>query len=90
MTSHPEAAQIARRMVRAAESASFEALSMELGAAELLAGRDEERLELLKAIARDMRAAIDSSNCPAEDLRDSLIPHLQLLRHLSQFRVWVN
>ena len=90
MTSHSEGARIARRMIRAAESASFDALSMELGAAELLAGRDEERLELLGAIARDMRAAIASSTCPAEDLRDSLIPHLQLLRHLSQSRVWVN
>ena len=90
MTSHSEGAQIARRMVRAAESASFDALSMELGAAELLAGRDEERLELLKAIARDMRAAIATSTCPTEDLRDSLRPHLQLLRHLSQFKVWVN
>ena len=84
MTSYPEAAQIAWRVVQAAESASFDALSAELGVAEELAGWEEERLELLGAIARDMRAALAKSASPAEGLRNSLAPHLQLLRHLSQ------
>ena len=84
MTSQPEAARIARRVVQAAESASFASLSMELGVAEQLAGDEEERLELLSAIAREIRIVLDTAEYSSEDLGDTLGPHLALLRHLSQ------
>lgn len=95
MTSQPEAARIARRVVQAAESASFASLSMELIlaeqlTAEQLAGEEEERLELLGAIAREMRAALDTAQSTAVDVGDALEPHLALLRHLSQSRTWLN
>ena len=95
MTSQLQAARIARRVVQAAESASFASLSKELLAAEHLNGEqpaseEEERLELLGAIAQEMRAAIDTSQCQAADLGDTLEPHLALLRHLSKSRMRLN
>ena len=77
-----DATVIARRVIEAAESGSCEALAGQLSETELLVGHPEERLELLGAIAHDMRVRLA--------LHDSLKPHLDLLRHLSREREWVN
>jgi len=82
--------EIAERVIRAAEGASFSSLHRELRVAEQLLGNEEERLELLGAIAHDMRASLDASGSPSLRLQDNFEPHLHLLRHLSRPIRWVN
>jgi hypothetical protein len=84
------AIEIAQRVIEAAETASISSLNQELGAAEQLLGNDEERLELLGAIAHDMRAVLDASASSPLKLREDFQPHLQLLRHLTLVQRWVN
>ena len=85
-----EIAQIAQRVIQAAESASFDSLSRELGIAEQFASQEEERLELLGAIAHEMRTALAGSPHAQGTLHDTLGPHLQILRHLSQSTFSIN
>ncbi len=85
-----ELAQIAQRVIQAAESASFDSLSRELGFAEQFASQEEERLELLGAIAHEMRAALAGSSHDRGNLHETLGPHLQILRHLSKPKFSIN
>ena len=82
MTTQSEIANIAQKVIRAAECASVAGLRRELEAATLFARRNtnEERSELLGAIACDIRVALDSAS---ETPLNSLGPHLRLLYHLS-------
>ncbi len=85
-----EIAQIAQRVIQAAESASFDSLSRELGIAEQFATQEEERMELLGAIAHEMRATLAGSPHDRGTLHDALGPHLQILRHLSKPKFSIN
>ncbi len=88
--SNRAAMEIAQRVIEAAEAASVSSLNQELGAAEQLLGDDEEHLELLGAIAHDMRAVLDTTASTPLSLREDFQPHLQLLRHLTLVERWVN
>lgn len=55
-----------------------------------LGAADEERLELLGAITQEIRSALKQSPDRLALLEEVLAPHLQLLRHLSSSKVWVN
>jgi hypothetical protein len=86
------AVEIAQRVIQAAEHAgtSVSSLQEELSAAEQLLGNDEERLELLGAIAHDMRAVLNASVSRPLHLPQEFEAHLHLLRHLSLVQTWVN
>lgn len=84
------AARIAKRVVEAAEKAGIEPLRNELGRTEQWLQNqwfcdEEERLDLLQAITRDMEQTVRDSS----DL-DAISPHLQLMKHLAQNQVWIN
>jgi hypothetical protein len=83
-----ETAQIAKRMVCAVEAANPDSLNAELCRAERFAAEEEERLELLGAIAHDIRDTLARSQ--SSDLSEALGPHLELLRHLAAGQAWVN
>ena len=82
--------EIAQRVIQAAECANVSSLHQELSIAEQLLGNDEERLELLGAIAHDMRAALNASVSGALSLTENFEAHLHLLRNLSLAQTWVN
>jgi K+-sensing histidine kinase KdpD len=82
--------EIAQRVIQAAETANVSSLYQELGAAEQLLENDEERLELLGAIAHDMRAVLGAGGARPLMLKQDFEPHLHLLRHLSLAHEWVN
>jgi hypothetical protein len=71
-----ESQSIARRVLNAAENGSLTLLGHELRAAEPLIEEREERLELLGAIAQDMRRQLSEGPSVWG-------PHLRLLRHLA-------
>jgi hypothetical protein len=84
------AVEIAQRVIQAAEGSSVSSLHQELSVAEQLLGDDEERLELLGAIAHDMRAVLDASLSRPLRPEEDFEAHLHLLRHLSLAPTWVN
>jgi hypothetical protein len=88
MTQQIQTAHIAQRVIQALEAASLDSLRKELQAAELFADRDheEERSELLGAIAHEMTATLAGSPSAHTALRGELSPHVQLLYHLSRPR----
>lgn len=69
---------MARRVLNAAENGSPALLGYELRTAEPFIEERDERLELLGAIAQDMRRQMGEAGQPA-----GFGPHLRLLRHLA-------
>lgn len=78
-----ESAHLARRIARAAESADRDGLLGEIRAAESLRferlGGRGERLELLEAVAQDLKTRMGPAGRPGEECA----AHLALLRHLA-------
>jgi len=97
MTQRTQVAHIARRVIRAVEGAPLDSLRNELHAAEQFASSlvdaeaaktgDQERSELLGAIAHDMTARLAGAH---PNVSRELRPHVTLLYHLSGPRGWVN
>lgn len=89
MTQQTQLAVVAQRVIQAVEAASLDSLRQELHAAEVFANRDreEERSELLGAIAQEMTATLAGSGSPRSALRRELGPHIRLLYHLSRSRL---
>ncbi len=89
MTLQADVSQIAQRVLRAFEDPTPESLHRELGLAEQFACRtsafacEEERSELLGAIAREMRAALELG-AGGQGYGQAFGPHRQLLHHLSR------